>query len=161
MLYLASVAAALDVTGGVARVIVYVLCITNVSAICNVTGGVASVIKLVIGHSCITALIALGVAIAGEYVNALPNGNKINRFGNRSLEIPIASIGKSPTNELVSALCGSFGLRYGISYIHLDVLNVVTVCRIKGNGCEFRSFIKTRNKITSCSCQTDNGNQTK
>ena len=156
MLYLASVAAARGVTGSVANVIVYVLCITNVAAARDVTGGVASVIKLVIGHSCITALIALGVAIAGEYVNALPNGNKINRFGNRSLEIPIASIGKSPTKELVSVPCGSLGFCYGTADLNVDGRNIITVCRIKRNGCKSR-LLKPR-KITSYGCYADNCN---
>ena len=120
-----------DVTGGIAVVIKLVSDLTGESAALDVTGGIASVIEFVLGCSGITALIAIGVAITDEYVNALPNGNEINRFRNSSIEIPVASVGKSPTKELVSAPCGSLRLCYGAADLNVDVRNIITVCRVK------------------------------
>lgn len=159
VLHLTNESATLYVTNSVAVVVVLMLSLTNVSAIYNVAGSVASVIKLVLGCSGITALIALDVAITGEYVNALPNGNEINRSGNNSIEIPIASVGKSPTDELVSAPYRSLGFCYRAADLNVDVRNIITVCRIKRNS--YKSRLLEPRKITSYSCHTENGNQTK
>ena len=131
VIYLTNESAARNVTDRVADVVVLMLGLACESATLDVTGGIASVIEFVLSCSGITALIALGIAITGEYVNALPNGNEINRFRNSSIEIPVASVGKSPTKKLVSAPCGSLRLCYGAADLNVDVRNIITVCRVK------------------------------
>ena len=122
-----------EITVDVAVVSVYVndsYCLTYV-AVC-----VAGVGVYVIGRLAFKATnVALGVANIIEEVKAFPRSDKCNILGCRvGTKSPYATIGKSPTGELVTILYGSRRLTYERADVYSDMAELRAVSSIKGYG---------------------------
>ena len=105
------------------------------SEVAYVALGIAGIVEFVSYASYVIASVALGVANIIEEVKAFPRSDKCNILGCRvGTKSPYATIGKSPTGELVTILYGSRRLTYERADVYSDMAELRAVSSIKGYG---------------------------